>query len=172
MASSRRVGGAALARTVQDHLVFGDAQRHVLADATQLAFESLVGERREPPAAVADHVMVVAVPVTHRLVAHDALADLDPGHELSLLELLENPVDARTRHRAVLALERSADLDRRQCAALLAEQPDHRPSRTAASEPRGGKALTRPLSPVLDAAHRIHRRTPTTGREPTANASR
>jgi len=50
MASSRRVGGTALACTVQDHLVFGDPQRHVLADATQLAFESLVGERIEPPA--------------------------------------------------------------------------------------------------------------------------
>jgi len=39
MASSRRVGDAALARAVQDHVVFGDAQRHVLADATQRALQ-------------------------------------------------------------------------------------------------------------------------------------
>jgi hypothetical protein len=34
MASSRRVGEAALARAVHDDLVFCDAERHVLADAT------------------------------------------------------------------------------------------------------------------------------------------
>ena len=171
MASSRRVGGAALARAVQDHLVFGDAQRHVLADATQLAFESLVSERIEPPAAIADHVMVVAVAVPHRLVAHDALADLDPAHQLGLLKLLENPVHARPRHRSVLALEGGADLDGRQGAALLAEQSDHRASRTATAEPGGGQTLARSLSPILDAAHRIHRRTPANGRELTAKAS-
>src|SRR5450759_2938701 len=132
MASSRRVGGAALARAVQDHLVLGDSQRHVLADATQLALESLVSERIEPPAAIADHVVVVAVPVSHRLVAHNALADLDPGDKLGLLEL-----------------QRGADLDRRQRAALLAEQPDHRAPSTATAEPCGSKALARSLSPVL-----------------------
>ena len=45
MASSRRVGDAALAPAVQDHLVSGDAERHVLADATQLALQSFVSWR-------------------------------------------------------------------------------------------------------------------------------
>jgi hypothetical protein len=39
MASSRRLGGAALARASQDQLVFGDLQRDVCADAAQLALD-------------------------------------------------------------------------------------------------------------------------------------
>ena len=92
--------------------MFGDLQRDVFADPAQFALEALVDERLELPAAVADHVVVVPASVADRLVAYDALTDLDPHHQLGLFELLEDPVDARARHRSILAFEGGADLDR------------------------------------------------------------
>jgi hypothetical protein len=172
MVSDSSVVDTALARAVKDHLVFGDPQGDMLAHPPKLAFEALVDKRIEPAAAVAHKVVVVSVPVANRLVAHDAVTDLDSRHQLFLLELLEDAVDACPRHRPVGALERGADLDCGQRTALFSQKPDDGTTRTAATVAGGDQPLVRSLGPVLDVAHRIYRRTPARRDDPAAKVSR
>ncbi len=80
--------------------MLGDDEWDALADALELAFETLVGERDQPAAVIANEVMVVAGAVTDRLEADDPLFHLDPRDELRAFELFEDAVDARARDAA------------------------------------------------------------------------
>ena len=110
---------------MQHDLVIGDLERHAPAELVDRLLELLVGERHEPPAAVADEMVVVAVLAAARLVAHHALAGLDSLHELEALELVQDPVDAGARHAAVGVAQGVLDVERRQRAMLAVEQLEH-----------------------------------------------
>ncbi len=155
--------------------MLGDAQRHSRADAQQFAFEALVDEWHQAPAVLADHVVVVAVSVAEWLVANDSLADLDPHEQLGLLELLEDPVDARARDRALVALEGILDLDRRERTVLLGEESDHLAPRAATAISRLRETACGVLGPATDCmalgGHLTHPRARASGREVITKAS-
>src|SRR4029077_12158808 len=62
------------------------------------------------------------------LIAHHALADLHPLQQPDRLELVHHAVDARARDLALARAQGLLDLDRRQCAGLLVEQFENRPT--------------------------------------------
>lgn len=118
------------------------------AQALDGPLEARVLEGQDLAAGVADHVVVMML-VVGGLETGQALAEVEAGDQAERLELLEDPIDAGTRHRpAGPGLQRRLDLERGQPAALPGEQIDDRGARAAAAVPRIGKPFLRALGPV------------------------
>ena len=106
-------------RSVQHDLVLGDRERHALAETRDRPLERRVGEGHHRAALIAHEMVVVPLRSVRALVAHHRLARLHALHQAQLLELVEDPVDARPAHRPrVRVAQRLLDLGRRQRAAL------------------------------------------------------
>ena len=141
-----RAAGAA--RAVQDELVFGDLEGDASGDAVDGPLELGVLERDHVAAVVADEVMMVMVRVgMQRLVADDALAEIESRNDLDPLELIEDPVDARARRAALASAKGLLDLERRQRTALMREQIDDRSPRATAPVAGLGQAPFGVLGP-------------------------
>src|SRR5881397_3763606 len=84
---------AARADAAQEDVVGGDLELRPLADPLDRSLQGRVGERHQPPAADADHVVVVPAGLVS-LEGDDLAAHVDPMDQLQLLELLEGAVDA------------------------------------------------------------------------------
>ena len=113
--------------------------------------QASVVEGHEPPAAVAQEVMMVLARGIHQFVAGHAVADLDRFDEMVVCQQLEHSIHARPTHRplsiASLA-EGILDLQRAQCAPLPREQADHLVPRRAPMVPGGVQdrsGMSRPL---------------------------
>jgi hypothetical protein len=83
--------------------------------------------------------MVMVLIGVDALIARRVAADLDPLHEVELLELVEGPVDARAAHR----IEPAVDLECRHGASLFTQQLDDLAPRSAAA-----------VAGLVEAAHR------------------
>src|SRR4051794_7337662 len=136
---------AAWADAAQEDVVGGDLEVGALADPLDRPLQRRVRERHQPPAADADHVVVVPSGFV-ALEGDDLAADVDPVDELELLELLEGAVDAG----AADARQTPVDLERRDRTTLAAEQLDHLLPRRPGAE--SGLVQTRLRS--LRPAHR------------------
>lgn len=133
-----------------------DAGRH----AVDRPLELLVLEGEDVAAGVADEVvMVVLVGARQvRLVARDALADLDARQELEALELVEDAVDARAADPAFAARKRLLDLLGRERARLLGEQVDDRLPGSAAAKAGLGETVGGRLRPGGPGTRRLRGR--------------
>ena len=105
-------------------------------------------ERLDLAAALADEVMVVLVPGADRLVAGDAVAEVDALEQALLDEAVDRAVDAREADRRAARGERLVDLLRAAAALLLVEVLDHRQRapRPRAGPPPAGASAPRPSS--------------------------
>lgn len=89
--------------------------------------EAIVLKRRNPTAAIADHVVMVVASRQRRFVASTPGANLNPLHDANLVQELERAVDAGKRGRALVPLAKAVpDLLSGQTASLAREQLDHR----------------------------------------------
>jgi len=101
-------------------------------DRLDRTLEPAVGERLHLAARIADEVVVV-ICVPGRLVARDAVAELDALHERLLRECVEHPVDARETHAVACGAQRLVNFLRPAAAALCSEVlEDERPGRPGA----------------------------------------
>ena len=111
----------------------GDRIAAAPLDVPQGALETLVGERLDPTAVVADDVVVVLACIAHGLEARDAVPKVDPLHEPLLGEHLEDAVDARQPDTLPASDQLAVELLRANAAVLSFEELDHEPSRRAAA---------------------------------------
>lgn len=126
----------------------GDLEGQAAGGAADRLLELGVGERDDLAAAVADHVVMVVLGAgAVRLVARDALADVEPQDEPEAVELVEDPVDARARDRAAVLAQARLDLVGRERARLRAEQVEHAGAGATATEAGLGQARGRVLAP-------------------------
>ena len=86
---------AALAGTVNDHVVSAHAVPEPGREPVDGALQRRVLELSDPPAAVADDVMVVLAARHARLVASLGIPELDPVQHPVAMQQVERPVDAR-----------------------------------------------------------------------------
>ena len=118
---------------------------HLVAERSchtlQRLLERRIGERLHPPAIVTDEVVVVIAVGMRRLIASDAVADVDPLHEAQVGELVDGTVDARDPDAAAGRPDAVEDLLRRQAAALPPEVLDD-------GEPGPSLAQAGPSQPV------------------------
>ena len=117
-----------------------DVVAGLLLDRLDRALERRVVERLDLAAVVADEVMVVLVPGAHRLVAGDAVAEVDALEQALLDEAVDGAVHAREPDRRAARGERLVDLLRAAAAVLLVEVLDH-------GRPRRAHPLARVLQP-------------------------
>lgn len=97
------------------------------------ALQSRVLERGQTPAAIANSVVVMALPGHHRLEARPAVTDLHPLHQSLRREQIEGAVDARDPDSLATRPEPVSDLTGVETAVLGSEQSDDRASRPAGS---------------------------------------
>lgn len=114
-------------------------------DGPNHALEPLVGEGLDPPAVVADDVMVVFIGVANRLEARDAVAEIEPLDKPPFGELLEYPVHARKTDGLPAGLQLPMDLLRAEAALLAIEKVDHPAPGEAAAVARGPQLGQGPL---------------------------
>src|SRR4051794_20806538 len=84
---------AVRAAAAQDDVVRGDVELDAAAHRFDCPLQRAVREWRQPPALLADQVMVV-LGLIEPLIGGSLAAGLDPLDEVQLLELLEGAVDA------------------------------------------------------------------------------
>ena len=112
------------------------------------ALERRIGEWLDLPAVVADQVMVVVVCVgVGGLEPRDAVAEIDPLHEIELDEGVERAVDARDADLATAADDPVVDLLRLAAARVLRELVDDRASSPAAAQAGVAELGERSLGP-------------------------
>lgn len=97
--------------------------------------ETGVLEGRQPPAALADSVMVVLAPGNHRLEPCAALSHLDSLHETLTVEEIEGAIDARDAHMLAPSPDPIGDLLGAEAAVMLTEKVDDRPARSSGPAP-------------------------------------
>ena len=116
------------------------------------AFEGGIFERDEPPALVADEVMVVMFAVgVCRLVSGDPVAEVESVHEVVRVQQLQDPVDAGSADGALAAAATAQgvfDLDRAECAMLSRQQVDDSVARRTAVVPGAPEYSARMVTPV------------------------
>src|SRR4051812_30861133 len=151
---------ATAARAVQDDLVVVDAEAQPAGEVLERALELVVLERRDRPAVVADHVVVVLAARMRGLVAGDAVADVEARDEPEPDELFERAVDARAPDLASAAPHRLLDVAGGLRAVPAEGLLDHREARPAAPQPRLLQPALRVLGPLC--GHRVSQRTPVT----------
>ena len=117
-------------------------------EAADRALQAGVLEGADPPAAVADDVMVVLAARDHRLIAGPALADLDPLHEPEAVQEVERAVDAGGPDPLAVCPDPLGDLLRGDAAVLARESLDHRAPGAAAATARLSERLERQLGPA------------------------
>ncbi len=105
-------------------------------EALDRSLEGGVLERRDPPAAVADDVVVMIAARDQSLVARAAVAQLDPLHEPRAVEEVERPIDARGPDPVAARADPLGDLLRAETAILAGEELDHGLPRPAGAVPR------------------------------------
>ena len=118
-----------------------------LFDIPENPLETLVGEGLDPPAVVADDVVMVLHLIADRLEARDAVAEVKPLDEALLGEHLEHAVDARKPHPLPARRECSMDLLRPGAAVLRVEELDHAHPGNASPVAGGPEPGERPLRP-------------------------
>ena len=151
VAPSSRLGLARLAvgaGAAQDDVVRDDVVAGLLLDRLDRALERGVVERLDLAAVVADEVMVMLVPGAHRLVAGDAVAEVDALEQALLDEAVDGAVDAREADRRAARGERLVDLLGAAAALLLVEVLDHRRPRRAHALARALQARVRLVRPA------------------------
>ena len=98
--------------------------------------ERPVRERLDPPAVVADEVVMVLVLAAERLEAGDSVTHVDPLHEVEVGERVERPVDARDADGAAPSDDAVVDLLGGAATVLVFEEVDHGASGAAAPQAR------------------------------------
>src|SRR5919197_5273179 len=116
-------------------------------DVVDRALEPRVDEALDLAAVVADEMVVVLGVVAERLVADDAVADVDPLHEPVLDERVEHAVDARQPDLRPAAGQGGVDLLCAATARLVAEIVDHARPRRAGAVARAPQLLPSLLRP-------------------------
>lgn len=106
-------------------------------DTLEAALEGGVVERLDPPAGVADEMVVVLSARERRLEPGGAVAEIDPVNEPGLSELLERAVDARDADPLPFSAEGVEELLRREAAVLPRKAGD---DLVAGSAPAGASA--------------------------------
>src|ERR1700739_602485 len=149
-------GGADGAGAAEHHLMLRDLERAPLGEPLDRSLQSLVGERLQASAAVADKMVVVAATVADGLKPAHTGADVDALYDADLFELLEDAVDARPRHAPAAARKRLFDLERRQRTALCAHQRQQLAAGAAATVAGVGELLERTLGPSLCLGDLLH----------------
>jgi len=120
----------------------GDLELGPFADPLDRPLQRWVGEWDQPPAALADHVVVMPAGVV-ALEGDTLTPDIDPVHQVQLLELLQRPVDAGSPYRR----QPPIDLQGRQRTALALQQFDHLTSSCPGFESCLVESLRRSLGP-------------------------
>src|ERR687891_520416 len=90
------------------------------------ALEPIVLERADPPAAVAEDVMVMLAAGDHRLIPGPALAHLDPLHKPEAVQEVQRPVDAGDADAFAVSPDPVRDLLRGHAAVLACKSLDDR----------------------------------------------
>jgi ABC-type Zn uptake system ZnuABC Zn-binding protein ZnuA/ABC-type Mn2+/Zn2+ transport system permease subunit len=106
--------------------VTGDGKARVLLDSSQRRLEALVRERFDPPALVADEVVMMVVRELNAFVVRAPVAKVDLLHELLLGEQVDHAIDARDADLAALRAKRVHDLGHGQAAVAVREHRDDR----------------------------------------------
>jgi hypothetical protein len=147
------VSGAAVeARAAKYNVVRADLVLEPAPDPLERPFEWGVGERLNPPAVVADEMVMVLAARESRLVARHS-SEIDALNEAALQEDVEYSVDGGESNRAARVAKSVEDLLGAQTAALLAEELDHRCPRFPASMARTAEHRTGVLGPSGIARH-------------------
>ena len=126
----------------------GDVEAGAAFDGLDRSFKRGVLERFELAAAVANEVVVVAVAGADRLVAGDAVADVDPLHGAAVDERVDGAVDAGEADVGAAADERLVDLLGAVAALLRGEKVDDLGAGCAESLPGRGQARTGVVGPT------------------------
>ena len=95
--------------------------------------EPRVLEGREPPAPLADSVMVVVAARDHRLISGSTLIDLDLLNQPLAVQQVQGSIDAGDPDAPATGADPVGDLLGTEAAVLLGEQVDHRSARAARS---------------------------------------
>lgn len=127
--------------------MLGDMQWQALADPADGSLEPLVAEWLQAPTGVTHEMVMMPGAVARRLIPQHTATDLHPLQETELIELLHDPVDARTRDHTLAHPQLALDLDGRQGARLLVEQLEDGPASTATPVARLGQPTCSPLRP-------------------------
>ena len=122
---------AILARATQHDIVRRHDVPAPVGDALDRRLERRVLERLDLPAVVADEMVMVVAAGVGRLVAGDAVAQVDPLHEPQLVHAVERAVHACDADTGAARARAVMDLVRREAAVLLTEQLDDLSSRAA-----------------------------------------
>src|SRR5439155_14327653 len=142
------VGGATLAaRATNEHVVRGEGVATAAGYALERGLEGGVLERLDPPAVVADEVMVVEALPVRGLEARDPVAEVDALHEPELVQALEGAVDARHPDSCSTGAKGVVNLLCRGAAVLSAEVFDDGATCSTAPSARRSEAAERPVSP-------------------------
>jgi hypothetical protein len=118
-ARTLRLAGGAVA--VQNDFVIVHPETEASRYPVDRSLEVRVIERHEPPARIADEMVVMLAPRIDELVSRGTVADLEPVDQSALAEQLEDPVDARPPHPLLLSAQPILDLERGQRALLSGE---------------------------------------------------
>lgn len=151
----RRLSGAARAVAANDDLVAMHAETEAPREPVQRALEVAVVERHEAPAGVAEQVVMMHAGGINGLIAGYRVAQVQTADQASLLQQVEDPVDARASDTALALAQQVFDLERRQRALLRREKFDDRGARSATPVPRLVEyrpGVLRPLRP-MDCGH-------------------
>lgn len=118
-----------------------------LSDPLDSPLQLRIRERHQPPAADADHVVVMATGVIP-LKGNNLAPHINPMDQFQLLELLQRPIHAGPTD----ARQPPIDLQRRNRAALTAKQLNHLQPR----RPRTKPSLIKPQPRSITPAHAEH----------------
>lgn len=118
---------------MDDYVVGADPVAKTTRDRVDGLLEPRVLERRDRPAAIADHMVVVVAVRERGLVSGGAVADLDSLHELQLVQQVQRPIHARQGGGSRTSAELLPDLLRGHAASLPGEEIDHRVAGAAGS---------------------------------------
>jgi len=141
-------GGAIAAK---DDLVVARVEAEATRHAVDRALEIAVVEGHQAPARIAQQMVVVDARGIDQLVAGHRIPQLQPRDQSSVVQEVEDAIDARARHPAVAATQAIFDLEGGQRARLAREQVDDRVSRaprTMARLVQHGASVLRPLRSV------------------------
>ena len=131
-----------------------DAQAEQLRRALDRALERRVGEGLDLPAVAADDVVMMVAVRLRRLVAGDAVADVDSLDESECDQLVEYPVDGRDSGRATFLAHALVELLGAHAAGLLGQGVEHGGPRPSGSEACALERLVRMFAP----GHADHRK--------------
>ncbi len=138
---------AILARPAQDDVVRGDDVSATVRDPLDRRLERRVLERLDLAAVVAHEVVMMVAVRVGRLVAGDAVAEVDPLHEPQLVHAVESAVDACDPDPRAAPTHALVEFMRREAAVLLAEDLDDDPARSSAATARLPQPCERTLRP-------------------------